>query len=390
VATAGLAAEDIALPIRGILAAKPGLTVRMAGVAGVDLEKRSVRLDDDAELTYDHLLIALGVRPGYLGHPEWARFARGLKTLDDALEIRRRLLLAFERAETEDDPARRAGLMTVVVIGAGATGVELAGSIAVLARRVLRKDFDRIDAARARVVLVEGLPRVLENFPPDLSESARRQLEKLGVEVHTGERVESIRRDEVVLSGEVIRAATILWTAGVEAEPLAVSPGVPSGPGGRIAVRPDLSVPGHPEVFAVGDIVSLARGGKGGQVPAVAPAALQMGRHVARVLAAELPPGKKRAERPAFVYKDKGNLAVIGRSAAVADLGRVHLSGSPAWLIWLTVHLFFLAGMRNRLSVFTSWVHAFFTRQTRARVIFGAGRASPGAETEASKASNEA
>lgn len=253
----------------------------------------------------------------------------------------------------------------------------MAGTIAVLTRRVLRKDFDRIDAARARVVLVEGLPRVLDAFSPDLSASARRQLEKLGVETRLGERVQSIRRDEVVLSGETIRAGTIVWTAGVEAEPLAATLGVPLGHGGRIAVRPDLSLPGHPEVYAAGDIVSLKRG-ENAWVPGLAPAALQMGRHIARLLAEELRSGEKPKERPAFAYKDKGNLAVIARGAAVAEVGRIRVSGIPAWLLWLLVHLFFLTGMRNRLSVFASWVHAYFTRQTRARIILGAGKSSHG------------
>lgn len=371
VATAGLAADDIAQPIRGILRKKRSLSVRMASVRSIDLEHRRVHLDDGGELGYDYLVIALGGCASYFGHPEWAEFAPGLKTLDDALRIRRRILLAFERAEAEPDPLVRNALMTVVVIGGGPTGVELAGTIAELARQVLRDDFSHIDSARTRVVLIEGGRRVLSTYPPDLSDSARRQLEKLGVEVRTGGQVRAIRRDAVELAGETINAHTIIWAAGVGAVPLAGSLGMPTDKAGRIEVCRDLSLPGRPEVFAGGDLAVL-KNADGSPVPGVAPAAMQMGRHIARIVEAEIGRAVRSADdRPAFVYRDKGSLAAIGRSAAVARIGRLHFSGRAAWLTWLTIHLVFLVGLRNRLSVFASWVHSYFTYKKRARIILG-------------------
>lgn len=372
VATAGLSAVDIAQPIRGILRNKTNLTVRMAAVTSIDLPGRRVRLDDGGELDYDYLVIALGARTIYFGHPEWAEFAPGLKTLDDALRIRREVLLAYERAETETDPVRRDELMTVVIIGAGPTGVELAGTLIGLARRVLREDFEAIDSLHTRVVLVEGGPHVLPNYPEDLSRSARRQLEQLGVEVRTGQMVKAIRRHEVELPDGTIRAATILWAAGVGASSLTGSLDVPLDKQGRIQVEPDLSLPGHPEVFAGGDLVAVSDG-DGGTVPGVAPAATQMGRHIARVIGEEIAAGHnpRTGARDAFSYQDKGNLAAIGRSAAVAQIGKLHFSGRPAWFAWLGVHLFFLVGFRNRFSVFASWVHSYFTAKKHARIILG-------------------
>lgn len=372
VATAGLSAVDIAQPIRAILRDRDDLAVRMAAVTEIDLATKRVTLSDGAELIWDHMAIALGARTVYFGHPEWAEFAPGLKTLDDALRIRRQLLLAFEQAEKEPDERRRDELMTVVIIGGGPTGVELAGTIAELARRVLIEDFAAIDSAQTRVVLIEGGEHVLDNYALELRESARRQLEKLGAEVITGQRVTGIRRDEVELADRTIRAGTILWAAGVGASPLTRSLGVPLDKQGRVLVKPDLSLPGNPRVFACGDLAAVPNA-KGGFVPGVAPAAMQMGQHIARVIADDIRAGRdgQTGARPAFVYKDKGSLAAIGRSAAVAQVGRFKFSGRPAWFAWLAVHLFFLVGFRNRLSVFASWVHSYFTAKKRARVILG-------------------
>lgn len=379
VATAGLSAEDIAQPIRGILHGRDDLAVRMAAVTEIDLGANRVKLSDGAELAWDYLVIALGARTTYFGHPEWAEFAPGLKTLDDALNIRRQLLLTFERAEKEPDPRRRDELMTVAIIGGGPTGVELAGTIAELAQRVLKEDFAAIDSAQTRVLLIEGGEHVLDTYPLDLRESARRQLEKLGAEVITGRKVSDIRRDEVELGEHTIRAGTILWAAGVGASSLTSSLGVPLDKQGRVLVKPDLSLPGHARVFACGDLAAVPKKEeeegeeKAGFVPGVAPAAMQMGQYLARLIADDIRAGRhgQTGARPAFVYKDKGSLAAIGRASAVAQVGRLHFSGRPAWFAWLAVHLFFLVGFRNRLSVFTSWVHSYFTAKKRARIILG-------------------
>ncbi len=372
VATAGLSAIDIARPIRGILRRKPNLQVRMARVEGVDFARRCVRLEGQPGLEFDYLLLALGGRSSYFGHDEWEAFAPGLKTLDDAVRIRRQLLLAFEQAETEPDPARQRELMTIVVIGGGPTGVELAGAAAELTRGGLRDDFDRIDTRRARILLVEGGATILSHLPPPLAANARRQLERLGVEVRTGRRVQHIGPGVVELGGETIRAATILWAAGVAPVPEVRELGVPLDRAGRIQVEPDLSVPGRPAVFVGGDIAAVPDG-RGGTVPGVAPAALQMGRFIAGVINAEARRGElgEPRGRPHFKYRDKGTLATIGRSAAVAQIGRLRFSGLPAWITWLMVHLVFLVGFRNRLSVFATWVASYFTYRRRARIILG-------------------
>lgn len=371
VATAGLAAVDIAQPIRAILRDHRDLTVLMGEVRSIDLAARRVA-HAHGELAYDYLVIGLGGQTGYFGHPEWEPFAPGLKSLDDARRIRRVVLSAFERAEAEPDEARRRELTTTVVIGGGPTGVELAGTFAELARTVLRRDFDHIDPTRARVILIEGSPRVLAAFPPDLSDSARRQLEKLGVEVRTGLHVQDIREGEVVLpGGETIRAGSILWAAGVGAVPLTRTLGVETDRAGRLKVLPDLSLPGHPEVFAAGDLVSLVDP-NGVTVPGVAQGAMQAGAHAAKAIAAELTAGDgPKPARRAFVYVDKGNMATIGRSAAVAQIGKVHFSGYPAWLAWLALHLVFLIGFRNRLSVLLQWTYSYFTYKRGARIITG-------------------
>ena len=371
VAAAGLAAPDIAQPIRSILRDRHNLVVLMAEVRAIDLAAKKVTLDRGA-LVYDYLVLAVGGRTSYFGHPAWEQAAPGLKSLDDALRIRRQVLLAFERAEMEADAARREQLMTIVVVGGGPTGVELAGTFAELARTVLRRDFAHIDPAKARVVLVEGGPRVLAAFPPDLSASAQRQLARLGVEVRTGAPVKAIREGEVELPDGTIRAATIIWAAGIAAHPLTRTLGVETDRAGRLKVAPDLSLPGHPEVFALGDLVTLVDR-RGVPVPGIAPAAMQMGAFAARLIAVEVRAGCAGGPRarPAFAYRDKGIMATIGRSAAVAQIGRFKFSGWPAWAAWLGVHLIVLVGFRNKISVFFQWVYSYWTYQRGARLITG-------------------
>jgi NADH dehydrogenase len=387
VASAGLSAVDIAQPIRAILAKRPDTEVLMAEVIDVDFARRQV-VHEFGELTYDYLVLALGGVTSYFGHPEWERHAPGLKSLDDALRIRRKILCAFERAEAETDPVKRQELMNIVVVGGGPTGVELAGAFAELARTVLRRDFHRIDPAKAHILLIEGGPRVLAAFPPDLSASAQRQLEHLGVEVRTGVKVEQIYDGEIVAGGKTIRAANIIWGAGVGGNPLAKKLGGELDRAGRIKVQPDLSLPGHPEVFAIGDMALLVDK-NGVTVPGVSPAAMQMGAHVARIIAHSMdsgpPAGRGAAERPqgsappreAFAYWDKGTMATIGRSAAVAHVGKLKFSGWPAWAAWLFIHLIFLVGFRNKISVLMSWTYSYFTYKRGARVITGTGASPP-------------
>jgi NADH dehydrogenase len=366
VATSGLSAPDIAAPIRHILRRR-NTEVLLAEARGVDLARRTVLLAD-GEIAYDALVVATGATHSYFGHADWEAHAPGLKTLEDALEIRRRVLLAYEKAEREADEAARREWLTFVVIGAGPTGVEMAGTLAEIARLTLRKDFRRIDPASARVVLVEAADRVLPPYPPDLSAKARRQLERLGVEVRLGAAVTAVRRDGIELGSERIAARTVVWAAGVAASPLgrALSPQVDRA--GRVPVEPDLTLAGHPEVFVVGDLVSLQQDGR--PVPGVAPAAMQMGRHAAQNLLRTL---RGEPRRP-FRYVDKGSLATIGRKAGVADFGRLHLSGLLAWLAWLLVHVFFLIGFRNRLVVMSDWAWAYFTHQRFARLILDVER----------------
>lgn len=372
VATAGLAAPDIAQPIRAIVSKRPNLTVFMAEVTRIDLNAKVVQLDRGT-LDFDYLVIALGGVTSYFGHDEWSRYAPGLKSLNDALLIRRNILLAYERAETEPDEAKRRELLTTVVIGGGPTGVELAGAFAELARTVLRQDFDHIDPAQARVILIEGADHILLQFPPDLAEKGLQQLKRLGVEVRTSTKVKEIKPNEVVFAdNSSIRAGNIIWGAGVSANPLTKSLGLELDRGGRIKVLPDCSLPGHPDVFAVGDIASLVDK-KGKQVPGVSPAAMQMAQHVAKVIEDELTrkPAPDPKARPAFAYWDKGNMATIGRSAAVAMVGDFKFSGYPAWIAWLAIHLIFLVGFRNRLSVLTQWIYSYFTYKRGARIIVG-------------------
>ena len=362
VALAGLSAPDIAAPLRQILRRQRNVTVRMDEARAIDPEQRRVELAGGS-LDYDWLVVATGARHSYFGHDEWSGDAPGLKTLGDALRIRRRMLAAFEAAERETDPVRQAHWLEFVIIGGGPTGVELAGTLAEIARHTLPREFRNCDPGRARIHLVEAGPRVLASMPPELSERARRQLERLGVEVHTGAAVTRIDADGVDIGARRIDARTVLWAAGVAASPLGASLGVERDRAGRIAVGPDLSLPGHPDVFVIGDLANVVQDGK--PVPGVAPAAKQMGAHVAKVIRARI------ADRPmrAFRYRDYGNLATIGRMAAVVDLRGLRFSGAPAWLFWLVAHIFFLIGFRNRLVVMAEWIWSYFTYQRHARII---------------------
>jgi len=368
VATAGLSAPNIAAPLRHILRRQKNVTVLLGEVEGIAPDAKQVRLADGRTLDYDHLLLASGATHAYFGHDDWAAHAPGLKTLDDALEIRRRILTAFERAEAEDDAAKREAWLTFAIVGGGPTGVEMAGTLAEIARHTLHGEFRRADPRRARVLLLEAGPRVLASFPESLSEKARTQLQKLGVEVRTGIPVAAIDGEGVQLGEERIAARTVLWAAGVAASPLARDLGVPLDRAGRVIVQPDLSVPGHPEIFVAGDLASLQYAGK--PVPGVAPAAKQMGRHVAQAIRARL---QGRAPTP-FRYRDFGNLATIGRMAAVVDLHGFRFSGLLAWWFWLAAHVFFLIGFRNRMVVMIDWAQAYWSYQRSARIILGAGR----------------
>ena len=359
VATAGLSAPSVAGAIRHILAGQKNTTVLFGEVRTVDPARRVVQLENGDELAYDWLILAAGTTHSYFGHDDWAPYAPGLKTLEDALEIRRRVLIAFERAERERDPAQRAAWLTFVVVGGGATGVELAGTFAEIARHTLRGEFRRIDPHHARVMLIEGANRVLPPYPPDLSAKAQRQLERLGVTVWPGRHVTGIDAEGVTLGSDRVAAKTVIWAAGVKSSPLGAALGVPLDRAGRVKVEPDLSVPGHREIFVVGDLASLEG------VPGIAPAAKQMGSHAAKNVLCLI------AEKPTanFKYRDYGQLATIGRNAAVAVIGRLHLSGFPAWIVWLVSHIYFLINFRNRVVVMIDWAWAYWTYQRHARII---------------------
>jgi len=365
VATAGLSMPDIAAPLRHILRRQRNVTVLLGEVVAIDRDLRRLRCADGGEFDYDYLIVASGARHAYFGRDDWAVHAPGLKTLDDALLIRRKVLTAFERAEAEPDADRRAAWLNFVVIGGGPTGVELAGTLAEIARHTLRREFRRVDPAAARVLLVEAGPRVLSALPETLSAKAAAQLHKLGVEVHTGRPVTAVDADGIALGEERIDARTVLWAAGVAASPLGRCLGADLDRAGRVLVADDLSLPGHPEVFVVGDLASRQQDGK--PVPGVAPAAKQMGTHAAHMIRAEL---AGRPRKP-FRYHDVGSLATIGRMAAVADLGRVRLSGLIAWWFWLLVHILFLIGFRSRLIVLINWSWSYWTYQRHARIIVG-------------------
>ena len=367
VATAGLSAPDIAQPIRSILSNRPNVTVLLDQVTDFNLPAKQVILAGGV-LHYDYLVLALGGGTSYFGHPEWEQFAPGLKSLQDALDIRSRLLLAFEKAESAPPATAHDPLLTMVVVGGGPTGVEMAGACAELARHVLKADFRRIQSAEARVILIEAAPRILANLPPELSASAQRQLEALGVEVRTSTKVRDITRGRVDLeNGETIRAENIIWAAGVAATPLTAKLGAPLDRAGRVRVQPDLRLPDHPEVFAIGDMASILQA-DGKPVPGVSPAAMQMARHVARIIEDELA-FPDATMRPAFKYWDKGTMATIGRSAAVAQVGKFEFSGLIAWLAWLFIHLVFLVGFRNKASVLLHWFYSYLTYKRGARII---------------------
>ena len=358
VATAGLSPGDIAAPIRGILSKNRNVEVLLGEVTGFDLAARRVQ-SPDLQLSYDYLIVATGARHSYFAHPEWEAIAPGLKTLEDALEIRRRVLLAFEVAERNAARGEDPGPLNFVIIGGGPTGVELAGALAEISRQTLPRNFHFIDPTSARIILLEGMPRVLAAYPEDLSRSAEQQLKHLGVEVRTNTMVTSVEPGQIRIGETVLPAAVTLWAAGVAASPLGKKLGATTDRAGRVLVGPDLTVPGHPEVFVIGDLASV----KG--VPGVAPAAIQMGRSAAANIVRDL---HGEAREP-FVYRDRGNLATIGRAAAVADLGRFHISGFMAWAAWLFIHLFWLIGFRNRVLVLIEWAWYYFTAQRGTRLI---------------------
>ena len=364
VATAALSPGEIAEPIRAILRKHRNVHVLLGEVASIEPAARTVVLTDGERLNYDYLILATGARHSYFGHDEWEPLAPGLKTLDDALEVRRRILLAFELAEREQDPAVREALLTFVIVGGGPTGVELAGAISEIARHTIARDFRSIDPSQARVVLVEAGPRVLSMYPPELSASAERTLRSLGVEVRTNAMVTAITPEAVHVGDALIPTRTALWAAGAVASPVAKSLGAPLDRNGRVLVEPDLSVPGHPEIFVVGDLAHFAHQ-TGKPLPGVAQVAIQQGRAAAENVWRTIA-GQPR--RP-FRYHDLGNMAIIGRGAAIADLGRLRLTGPLAWLVWAFIHVFNLIGFDNRVLVMWQWAWSYLTWQRGARLI---------------------
>ena len=365
VATAGLSPGEIAAPIRWILRSRRNVEVLMAEVQDFDLARKAVKLPD-GELAYDYLIVASGASHAYFGHDEWEPFAPGLKTIEDALEIRRRVLLAFELAERQAASGKEQVQLNFVVVGGGPTGVELAGTLAEIARRALANEFRTIDPQKTRIVLLEGGPRVLPAYPEDLSRSAEEQLRRLGVEVHTSALVTRVAPGAVQMGETRMPAAVVLWAAGVAASPLGKRLGAPLDRAGRVLVNPDLSLPGHAEVFVIGDLATL-KDENGKLLPGVAPVAMQEGKATAHNIAAEL----RGEPRKNFHYVNKGNLATIGRAAAVAEFGKIHISGFVAWLAWLFIHIFFLIGFRNRIIVLVQWAWSYFTYERGARLITG-------------------
>jgi NADH dehydrogenase len=364
VATASLATSEIAWPIRYLLRDRHDVTTLFANVCGVEVADKRVLLDDGESVPYDTLILATGARHAYFGHDEWEPFAPGLKTLEDATTLRRRILVAFERAERETDPEKRDALLTFVIIGAGPTGVEMAGTIADLAKDTLPRDFRHIDTRKARVVLIEAGPRVLAGFPDDLSAYAQKSLEQLGVDVMLGEPVTECSADGVVYGGKKLAARTIVWAAGVRASRAAEWLDAPADRAYRLQVEPDLTVPGHPDIFAVGDTITIA-GPDGNPVPGIAPAAKQEGRYAAALIKARL----KGGTLPPFHYKHAGSLAQIGKRLAVIDFGKIKLRGAIAWWIWGIAHIYFLIGLRNRISVALNWLWIHARDQRAARLI---------------------
>ncbi len=373
VATASLATSEIAWPIRHLLRSRPEVTTLLATVTGIDTKARRVQFEEGEPLPYDTLILATGARHAYFGHDEWEPYAPGLKTLEDATTIRRRILLAFERAERETDPERRAAWLTFIVIGAGPTGVEMAGTIAELAKVTMPPDFRNIDTRKTRVLLVEAGPRVLAGFAEELSTYAQRSLESIGVEVVLGKPVSECTADGVIYGEQKLNAKTIIWAAGVMASPAAEWLGAPADRAGRLLVNPDLTVPDHPNIFAIGDTVAI-KSSDGTPVPGIAPAAKQQGRYVAAAIKARL---LGRTSLGPFHYKNAGSLAQIGKRAAVIDFGRVKLRGTIAWWIWGIAHIYFLIGFRNRISVAISWWW-ILTRDQRSARLITQGRSAPG------------
>ena len=363
VATAGLSPAEIAAPLRGIVEKQRNTEVLLCEVTGFDLERKVV-FACDREIPYDYLVVAAGARHSYFGHPEWEPMAPGLKTIEDALEIRRRVLLAFEDAERQAALDGHHKDLNFVIVGGGPTGVELAGTITEVAREALASDFRVIDPKRTRVILVEAGPRVLATYSPDLSKSAEDQLKKLGVEVRTNTSVTAVKPHQVEMGSEVLPSAVTIWAAGVLASPLGRALLQPVDRAGRVPVLPDCSIPGHPEVFVIGDLAEF-KDEEGKMLPGVAPAAMQMGRYVARTIVADI---EKRPRTP-FHYNDKGSLATIGRAAAVAQFPRFKVTGYLAWLAWLFIHILFLIGFRNRLLVMIQWAWSYFTYERSARLI---------------------
>jgi len=363
VATAALSPADIAAPIRGILGRCKNTEVILAEVKSVNVAARTLNIGD-RDMTYDYLILATGSRHSYFGHEEWEKLAPGLKSLEDAVEIRRRLLLAFEYAEKISDEAAKAAAMTFVIIGGGPTGVEMAGAIAEIARYTLDKDFKHIDPSSARVILVEGDERLLSGFPEDLSASAMKQLKDLGVEVRTGIHAGNLTEEGLQVGDEFIPCRVKIWAAGNAASFVGKTMGVPVDKAGRVIVNEDLTIPGHPEVQVIGDLANFTHQG-GKLLPGVSPVAMQQGRHAARNILAMM--DNRKPQR--FRYWNKGSMATIGRNKAVADLNFIHLSGLPAWLIWLFVHIIFLVGFRNRIAVLIEWAWAYVTFNKGARLI---------------------
>ena len=366
VAMAALSPGDIASPIRWILRRQRNVDVILADASAVDVAGKRVVLADGATVPYDFLIVAAGATHAYFGHDEWRSIAPGLKTLEDALDIRRRVLMAFERAEREKDPGRRRALLTFVLIGAGPTGVEMAGALAEISRQSLARDFRHFDPSSARIVLVEAGPAVLPTFPEPLRQAALHDLERLGVEVRLGVRVTGVSEGRVQMGADTLEAETIIWTAGVAASPLGRTLGAPLDRAGRVLVQPDLTIPGRQDVFVIGDLASL-NGPDGKPLPGVAQVAIQMGERAARNIERALENQPYRA----FVYRDLGNMATIGRASAVADFGRVRLKGWFAWLAWLFVHIMNLIGFRNRVVVLVQWAWAYFSYQRAVRLITG-------------------
>lgn len=385
VATAGLSPGEIAAPIRSILRGHKNIEVLMAEVIGFDFERQTVETPE-FHIAYDYLIVAAGAQHSYFGHDEWEELAPGLKTIEDALEIRRRVLLAFELSERQAAEGVTASPLNFVVVGGGPTGVELAGTLAEISRHALTHEFRSIDPARTHILLLEGGPRILPAYAEDLSRSAEEQLQHLGVEVRTSAMVTRVEAGAVDIGETRLPATVVLWAAGVAASPLGKKLGVTVDRAGRVPVQPDLSIAGHPDIFVIGDLAE-AKDERGNMLPGVAPVAMQQGRFVAKIIRKELESNRRAlSPRPAFHYWDKGSLATIGRAAAIAQFGKIHISGFLAWLSWLFVHILFLIGFRNRVLVFIQWAWSYVTYERSARLITGSTDLPGWSDAEASRA----